>query len=107
MNGAFVSRLINSILTPNAFTCYQIVLAVCSLTYIEATFLIHSDLLSERETPDASAAHPLLVKPIFQKKVIAGSTHIAGGGEDDKDVLPLTSAKDGKRKRVGKIIGLL
>lgn len=48
------------------------------------------------------------MKPTFQKSVTVGSDHITGNvGQSKDELVPLTFAKSGKRKRVGKIIGIL
>lgn len=82
------------------------ILALCSLTCIEA--YLHGEDFDLFNGKDIAETHSILVKPIFQKTVTVGSDHITGSVSDQKDdVLPLTSAKSGKRKRVGKIIGIL
>lgn len=81
-------------------------MALCSLTCIEA--YLHGEEIDQFYGKDFADSYSPLVKPIFQKTVTVGSDHIAGSvGHHKEEVVPLTSAKGGKRKRVGKIIGLL
>lgn len=75
--------------------CVQLILLVCCLTCITAWYVYEDD---------GEESDPVLVKPTYQKRVTVGSAQVAGGNEGD---IPLPSAKGGKRKHVGKIVGIL
>lgn len=74
---------------------HQLIVLVCFLTCIGAWYVYEDD---------AEESNPVMVKPTYQKRVTVGSAQVAGGQEGD---VPLPSAKGGKRKRVGKIVGIL
>lgn len=71
-------------------------------TYTQAWYLFQDEDIDG----GLSGSDPVLVKSVFQRRVTVGSAQIAGGGRPE-DELPLPSAKGGKRKRVGKIVGIL